>query len=375
MGVLLYAVAPVAVIVVVLGVSFAKGPLQYDFRGGLYDAGKAIVHHENPYKAGFLERQAEIQRRGGTPKTVISVPVYPAFALIAAVPFSLLPYRAAGVIYILLAVAAFLASLRLLGVTDWRCYGVGALSWPVLHGFLLGAVTPFLMLGAALAWRYRQRVVTPALAVAAIVALKLFPAALVGWLLATRRYRVAALAAAFTIVAVFGAWAIIGFAGLASYPQMLSDLAQISEGVGVSLVSGLLALGVGDQVARAVALAVSAVLFVIAWRVARQPDGDRKAFSLSIIACLTISPMVWPHYFALLLIPLALLSPRLSALWFVPLLLYAAPFAQTTGRAWAVIPYLVTLALIAGIALNDSRSPFLTVSGARLPARARLPAS
>ena len=352
---ILYAAAPLALTVAVLGAGVAKGPFLFDFRGGLYDAGRAIIHRENPYQVGFLDRQAAIQQAGGTSETVISVPVYPAFALVASVPFSLLPYRVAGVLYSLLSIAAFLAALRLLGVTDWRCYGVAALSWPVLHGFMLGAVTPFLMLGAAVAWRYRQRLVTPAIALGAIVAIKLFPVTLVGWLLATRRYATAAVAAVFTLVAVFGAWAIIGLDGLATYPRILSDLAQISQGVSVSLVSGLLNLGMDGQQARVAGLAVSALLLFIAWRLARRPDGDRTAFSLAVIACLTLSPMVWPHYLALLFVPIALMCPRLSKLWFAPLLLYAAPFAQVTGRPWAIIPYTAILGLMAGSVIARAR--------------------
>ncbi|MDP9258180.1 MAG: DUF2029 domain-containing protein [Actinomycetota bacterium] len=352
---ILYAVAPLAVLVAVLSASLATGPFLMDFRGGLYDAGKAIIHRDNPYQAEFLHRQAAIQRAGGTPQTVISVPVYPAFALVASVPFTLLPWRVAGVLYCLLSIAAFLAALRLLGVTDWRCYGIAALSWPVLHGFMLGAVTPSLLLGVAVAWRYRQRLVIPAIAVAAIVAIKLFPVALGGWLLATRRYATAALAALFALVAVFGAWAIIGFDGLAAYPHMLSDLAQISEGVSVSLVSGLLKLGIGGQQARAAGLAVSALLIFSAWRLARRPDGDRTAFSLAVIACLTISPMVWPHYLALLFVPIALMSPRLSKLWFAPLLLYVAPLGQVKGNPWEVVPYIAILGLVAGAVIQRAR--------------------
>jgi hypothetical protein len=353
--VILYAVVPLAVLVVVLSASLARGPFLLDFRGGLYDAGRAIVHGQNPYRLAFLDRQAAIQRAGGTPETVISVPVYPAFALVAAVPFSVLPYKVAGVLYTLLSIAAFIAALRLLGVTDWRCYGLAAASWPLLHGFLLGAVTPFLILGTAVAWRYRQRVVTPAVAIAAIVAIKLFPVALGGWLLATRRYATAVLAGVFALVAVFGAWAIIGFDGLATYPRMLSNLAAISQGVGVSLVSGLLELGIGEGQARIAELAVSACLILAAWRFARRPDGDRTAFSLAVIACLTISPMVWPHYLALLFVPIALMSPRLSRIWFAPLLLYVAPFAQVTTHPWAVIPYIAILGVVAGAVIQRAR--------------------
>ena len=41
-------------------------------------------------------------------------------------------------------------------------------------------------------------------------------------------------------------------------------------------------------------------------------------FTLTLAAALCASPIVWVHYFLLLLVPLALIRPRLSLLWFVP---------------------------------------------------------
>ena len=52
--------------------------------------------------------------------------------------------------------------------------------------------------------------------------------------------------------------------------------------------------------------------------------------------------MVWPHYLALLFVPIALVSPTLSWLWFMPLLAY--PVAQTTGRPWVIALYLAIVA-------------------------------
>jgi hypothetical protein len=64
-----------------------------------------------------------------------------------------------------------------------------------------------------------------------------------------------------------------------------------------------------------------------------------------VVSALVASPMVWPHYFALLFVPIALASPGLSPLWFVPLLAYLAPDAQTTGRPWAIALYLAIAAV------------------------------
>jgi hypothetical protein len=103
------------------------------------------------------------------------------------------------------------------------------------------------------------------------------------------------------------------------YPQMLSNLSYLQEGRAVSLVAVLLVAGVAPGVASALALALTVGMLVVAWRIARGPDGDRKAFGLVIIAALTSTPIVWEHYLVLLFIPVALASPRLSRIWLLPL--------------------------------------------------------
>jgi len=71
------------------------------------------------------------------------------------------------------------------------------------------------------------------------------------------------------------------------------------------------------------------------------------------VAALVASPIVWPHYLALLLVPIALVSPGLSALWLVPLLAYVAPVAQTHDHPWAIVPYLIICAIVACLGLSS----------------------
>ena len=58
-----------------------------------------------------------------------------------------------------------------------------------------------------------------------------------------------------------------------------------------------------------------ALLAIAAWLV-RRPDGDRRAFSLVVVASVVATPVVWLHYLALLYVPIAVRWPRLSAAWF-----------------------------------------------------------
>jgi Glycosyltransferase family 87 len=298
--------------------------LLYDFKGGLYNAGVAILHGHSPYRAGFLAHQAAIMRAGHvaigeTASKSFSIPVYPAIANLLVTPFSALPFWVAGLIYTLLSAAAMLGGIWLLGVRDRRCFVLVLMSWPFLFGAFLGAIGPFLVLGAGVAWRWRDRIWPPAVGIAAIVAVKIFPWTLAVWLFVTRRYRALAATVVAGIVLTFGAWAVIGFHGLVQYPQMLSDMSFIQQDRAVSIVGVLVIAGVPSGLATAAAIAIGGAILLLAWHLAPGPDGDRRAFGLAVLAALSATPIVWEHYMVLLFIPIALASPRFSRAWFIPL--------------------------------------------------------
>ena len=310
----------------------------FDFRGGLYNAGVAILHGRPFYAARFLAHQAAIMHAGGVARgefysNPFSLPVYPAFANVAIVPLALLPFGSAAALYTVLSVAAMVGGVRLLGVRDWRCVLMTLLCWPFLFGAFLGAVGPFLLLGAGAVWHWRERAWPCALALAAIVAAKIFPWPLGVWLLVRRRYRAAALSVIACLVITLAAWALIGFSGLAEYPQMLANMSYIQEGRAVSLVTVLLVAGIPSGVAHVCAFVAAGVILLLAWRLSSGPDGDRRAFGLAVIAALTATPIVWEHYMVLLFIPIALASPRLSWLWLLPLL---SPLTESISRG--IIP-------------------------------------
>ncbi|MGA2012968.1 MAG: hypothetical protein ABSH51_20850 [Solirubrobacteraceae bacterium] len=125
----------------------------YDFQGGLYNAGLAILHGAGPYQPGFLAHQAAIMRAGGiargeTAAHPFSIPVYPAAANVLMVGFALLPLWLAGALYTLASIAAMLGGIWLVGVRDRRCLALVIVSWPFLYGVYLGAIGPFPGAGA-----------------------------------------------------------------------------------------------------------------------------------------------------------------------------------------------------------------------------------
>lgn len=338
-------VIPSAFVLAIIATTFGSTTFSYDFHGGLYDAARDILHGHSPYRPGYLALEAGLKRAGGTPP-YIDVPVYPPVALIAVIPFALLPFKLAGLLFAAVSIAGFFVALRLLGVRDWRCYGAALASWPMVSSVRLGALSPLLVLGAAAAWRCRDQLFPPAIATASIIVAKLFPWTIAIWLLATRRFRAFALTIALTTIGVFGCWALIGFHGMASYPQMLSNLSFIQQTLGVSMVAATTAIGGSITAGKLVCLVLSTIVLLTAWKFARTRGGDQRTFGLTIMACLLASTNVWPHYLALVFVPIALISPTLSPLWLVPMLAWLGPTAQPRGDVMMILPYLLVEAIV-----------------------------
>ncbi len=303
-SIVLFGVLPVVVVVAVLAATF-HNRFVYDFHGVLYDGGRAVREGSDPYPVAFLAHAAAAHSAGRPTSTVFAVPVYPAPALVAAVPVSLLPFHLAGILYTGLSIVAMIAGLWLLGVRDWRCYGVSFLSWPLLDSLRLGQVNALLILGTGAVWYWRRQLVAPALALASIVAVNLFLWPLGFFMLITNRFRVAALSVLLFVVAALAGWAVIGFGTLSSYPRMLSNLSSVEAGSGVSNLSAGLALGISRDAGQVLAAAITVAILALALVFVRRPGGEPRAFGLAIMAGLASSPVVWPHYFVLVFAAIA----------------------------------------------------------------------
>ena len=255
---------------------------------------------------------------------------YPAGSAFAMVPLALLPFNAAAVVLAVFSTLALLAALRLLGVRDWRCYCVTLGSLCVISAVRLGTLTPLILFSFALAWRFREKRWVAGSSIAFAVVLKIFPWPMIVWLAATRRYAAAAMASVFAAGMTAAAWAAIGFAGASEYPHLLRRLADLDAPHGYSLVAFGSALGAGGRLSHALPWIVGACALGAIVISARTKDGDRKAFSLSIAACILCTPVVWLHYFVLLYAPVALWRRSLSVAWALPLLFLLTP------SGWAV---------------------------------------
>jgi hypothetical protein len=96
---------------------------------------------------------------------------------------------------------------------------------------------------------------------------------------------------------------------------------------------------VPDTAARVVTIALGVAVLALAWR--------RRSLGLALAAALVLSPIVWRHFFTLLLIPLALSRPRFDAVWLIPVGLWVGD-GTLNGAPWqtASVLALVTLTFV-----------------------------
>lgn len=330
-------VLPALTVIALFATAITYDVVALDFRAFVRGA-DAIVRGQTPY-VGVEDPAAVVNESY----------VYPPLAAIGVIPFTALSQDVAGLLAMGMLVVAVLLIPFVLGVRDWRCYGVVLIWPPVITAIQTGSVTILLALGAALAWRFREQLTSP-VSVGAALALKLFLWPLVVWLLATRRPTAALLSFLIGAGLALGSWAAIGFVGLAAYPDLLRRLQDLIELHCYTLYAVAIDLGASPVVARSVWLAGGLAVLGAVVVAARRGD-SRSSFILALAAALALSPIVWLHYFTLLLVAVAIVAPRLSPIWFVPLAMVVAtgngdPTLLQTGAVLAASAVTVALAIV-----------------------------
>jgi hypothetical protein len=310
---------------------------------------RKVLHGSSPYPSPALVAHAH------PTDGAFEYFVYPPPFVLAMLPFAVLPFAAAAALYTLALLASIAGALWILGVRDWRCYGIAFASIPTLSGLRLGAVTPLLVFLAALAWRHRDRAVVAGASVAAAVVVKLFLWPLGVWLLLTRRRRATAVAVAGSIAVTAVAWAAIGFDGLHRYPELLRSLSRTEAAQSYSLVAAAARLGVPSPRGSWLAVAIPAAAALVLWAV--RTGRDEAVFSATLIASLLLTPILWLHYFALLLVPVAIRQPRLGRLWILPLLYWVSPIAEPEAHPLWRIVVVVALAVVVAVTRPPAPHP------------------
>jgi alpha-1,2-mannosyltransferase len=351
---ILYALLP-ALLLTLMVAGSVHDHFAFDFHQ-FWQGGRDVIDGRSPYPPpDSLPRGGDRTLDAVAIQDVFRFP-YPAPAALAMAPLGALPFSVAAALFVLLSVAAVFLALRLLGVVDWRCYGLVFASIATLGAVRLGTFTPFLLLGLALAWRFRDRKAIAAAAVGGLVVAKLFLWPLLLWLVLSRRVGTAALALAIATAVTIASWAVIGFAGLGDYPELLSSLAASVQSKGWSAVALGLSLGLSSAVAKAFSLVLAGSVLALA---VFAPRGRRDlwSFTLAIAAAILLSPIVWLHYFLLLVAPLAIAFPALAPAWFIPLAFWAWPFQETGGDVWKIALGLAALGAACATTLLSAQRP------------------
>jgi hypothetical protein len=329
-----------------LALAARSGNFAVDFHHEFWPAGRHVLHGESPFSSGTPDAVAHAASRG-------VAFVYPPLTAFLMAPFALLRVSVSEIVFTAVLLLAVFVSLWMLRVTDRRSYGVVLLWPPVFAGLQTGNLTLVLLACIAALWRWRDRSWAAGALAAVSVALKLFLWPLVIWLLATRRFAAATWAVLLTAGLTLASWGAVGFAGLGAYEQTVRSLTSLEQGAGYTLLAFGLKLGAGGAVAHTASLAAAVVALLLAVAAARRGN-DAASFALTVTAALLLSPIVWLHYYALMLAPLAILRPRYSSIWLLPLLLWACP-VRLAGPSWlAVLPVAIFVVLLA-VAIRPSR--------------------
>ena len=171
-------VLPLALLVLLVVARYLTGKrLGFDYKP-LWEASRHVLDGASPYprpEAWALHDEQQF--------------VYPPLAAFLFAPLAAFPFAVAAPLLAVVELAATGLTLRVLGVRDWRCYGVVLLWYPVLQNFLLGSITSVLALGLAVAWRYRDSRSIAPVALAALIAAKIFLWPLLVWVGASHRWR------------------------------------------------------------------------------------------------------------------------------------------------------------------------------------------
>lgn len=324
-----------ALVPVVLVVGAARSwahshTLAYDFDRAYLPAAHLVLHGASPY--GPATRAALGSQTAF---------VYPPIGAFLTAPLAVLPTHAADILVTVLAALAVPAIVALTGVRDWRCLGASFLWMPAISAIHLGTVTLVLAVGVALVWRWRDQALRAGLVLGFVVALKLFLWPLVIWLAITRRYKAALVAAGSSICLFFAPWIPLRGAGLLSFPHRLSILSSLEARRGFSPAALLAHLGVGWSVAQAIGYALGATLLIWAYR---RRSSEAAALGLVCSASLLLTPILWPNYLLIMLVPLALLRPRFGLVWLLPVILIGQPVIDPA--VWEIAVFLAILAVL-----------------------------
>jgi hypothetical protein len=339
----IFGVVPVLFTIWWCAFSVGQHAFAVDFHNSFWPAGRSVLHGFSPY----VDASSSFVKQG-------VAFVYPAVGALLFAALAWIPHTAADVLFTVASLAAALGALRVLGVRDWRLYGLTALWPPVASGWQTANVTLLLVFAVAAAWRWRDRAPVAGTLIAVIVSVKVFLWPLALWLLISRRYAALRWAVAVGIAINTLAWAVLGFDQLHAYVALAAAVSKVEEATSYTPLALALHAGFSHAAAYLIDLGIAAGVAALCVRAGRL-GRESSVLLLAIVISLLVTPTVWRHYFALLLVPLAIGRPRLSTIWLLPMATYVCPV--TTPALWQLILLLGVMTLVASILLCYPEGP------------------
>ena len=255
-------------------------------------AGRAVGHGSSPYPD---PHSAQVWSGSSF--------VYPYVTAWWFAPLSALSEHAAVLLYFAAGIGALVLTARLLrgdrGPLTPLLFVLA--TEPVISALQHGTITTWLLLGLAIAWRYRTRTAVLVAVLTVVMVAKLFLLPVLAWLVITRRLRAAALTAALSAAIIVVGCPLAGLP-VSDYVHMVSALSAHEGPHGSSVVAYLYGGGVPYRYGTVIAAAAAMAIIAVAWWRYRASADERIPFCAAIGASLVLSPIVWTHYLALLVV-------------------------------------------------------------------------
>ena len=275
---------------------------------------------------------------------------YPPPFVLLAIPLALLDPTLAAWLWTGLLIAAVGLAVAILPVSlrvRWVIVLLAGLNWPLVYAVKLGQVGPILLLTFAAGWRWMDRPTVLGVATAIGTAIKIQPAIVFAWALATGRKR--AVVIGVIVLAVLAAAATL-VAGPTSWLDQASLLARLSKPIETprNFTPGRIAfeLGASESVAWLIQWAnwtlVAAALVIGVWRAS-----PVASYLAVVVASQMVSPILWDHYALALLLPVAWLLQR--GRWWaaaIPLVTFVWLPGATPPIAYPILFWLSLLAVL-----------------------------
>jgi hypothetical protein len=281
---------------------------------------------------------------GEPPPTFLDWNAHPPGSVVLILPLALADHNTALFLWNLinfpLVVVAVGVVLREFGVRGLRneaitaiAIGLGGVScYPLFHQFVMGQFNALLAFLVAVAWAADRngRANLAGIAVGVAAAVKLFPAFLLAYFLLAGRWRAFAVAVGVVLLLSGASVAVLGIDAYRTYateviPAVTKRYAtqwnnvtlsgfwlRVFDPVPASNLRPVVYAPLAGKVAAALTRgAMAALVAWAAWTARRGGLAARdRAFSCAVVGMILVSPIAWPHYFIILLVPVSVMLAR-----------------------------------------------------------------